>query len=240
MANRTGQIVAPSSEALEVRLAKNAVASLNGKVPARAKHQLVEDLLTRLQKEKNSHIPIGQDTWEEHARKVVHDLLMEVVEQVQRKVELTAFFRANHGRALAYAESILNNRSAAQDAVSQTYLEFLNGKTTKPHFFRALKSNARDMLRRMSWETERFEPAERVFNPQHFSGEDRMSGGESDEFSLEPASARLEDQDPLDQLIHREEQVERKKLVRAALQDPRWRFCKRRKWARLLHDNVRK
>lgn len=240
MANRIGQTVVVTAEPWEVRLARNAVSRLNGDVPAPAKPQIVEALLARFQKEKTSRLPDGQDTWEAHAHKAVHNLLTEVLEQAQRQAEITAFFHANHGRALAYAESILKNLAAAQDAVSKTYLELLEGKTTTARFFRALKNNARDILRRMSREVERFEPTERVFDPQHLPGEDRMSGGESDEFSLEPASSSLEDQDPLDQLIHREEQAERDQMVQVALKDPRWRFCKRRKWAQPLLAHVPK
>jgi len=240
MANRIGQTVVVAVEPWEARLAKNAVSRLNGDVPAGAKPQIVEALLARLQKEKTSRLPDGQDSWEAHAHKAVQALLMEILEQARRKAEITAFFHANHGRALAYAEAILKNLAAAQDAVSKTYLELLEGKTTTERFFRALKNNARDILRRLSREAERFEPTERVFDPRHLAGEDRMSGGESAEFSLEPASSRLEDQDPLDQLIQREEQEEREQMVQVALKDPRWRFCKRRKWAQPLLAHVSK
>ncbi|MHB2027049.1 MAG: RNA polymerase sigma factor [Elusimicrobiota bacterium] len=223
----------------EVQLAQSAVSKLNGHVPSQLKPDVVKALISRLREEKASRSIAGA-AGEDQARESVQRLLAEVLENAKKKAAITAFFRANHGRALAYAESILNNLAAAQDAVSQTCIEFLQGKTTAAHFFRALKWNARDISRRMSRETERFEPTEMVFNPQHLPGEDRVSGGESDEFSLEPASSSLEDQDPLDQLILREDEAERAAMVQAAIKDPRWRFCKRKKWAQPLLAHVPK
>src|SRR5262249_38040551 len=120
---------------------------------------------------------------------------------------------------------------AAQDAVSNTFVELLEGKTTTARFFRALKNNARDIRRRTRSEARRHEPIERVFDPHHFAGEDRMAGGDSEEFSLEPMSIRPEDQDPLEQLICREAEAEREIMVREAQRDPRWRYVRRRQWA---------
>ena len=240
MASRIGQNAVLAAETWEIRLAGNAVSRLNGSVPARSKPEIVENLLTRLREERSSRLPPCPDTWREHAKKAVHDLLTEVLEQARRKTELAAFSHANQSKAVAYAERILNNSSAAEDAVSNTYLELLQGKTTPAHFFRALKSNARNMLERTAWEVERFEPTERAFNPQYLPGENRIPGGENDEFSVEPASSRLEDQDPLEQLLHREEQRVHEEAVRTALQDPRWRFCKRKKWAQPLLVHVPK
>lgn len=232
MANGIGQSVVPAVQSWEVRLASKAVSRLNGSLPAGAKAQVVEALLARIRQEQASR-PSVEPTAED-AQKAVHRLLTEVLDEVTLRTELDAFFRANQGKAMAFAESILNNLAAAQDVVSQTYLELLLGKTTPKHFFRALKHNARDMQRQMARDIERFEPVEKVFDPRHLPGEDRMAGGESDEFSVEPGSSRLEDQDPLDQMIASEEQVEHEATVQAAFRHPKWRYCKRKKWARPL------
>jgi hypothetical protein len=85
-----------------------------------------------------------------------------------------------------------------------------------------------------------FEPTERAFDPRHLPGEDRMAGGESEEFSVEPASSQPEDQDPLEILIQREEAAARLAMVERAMSDPRWRYVKGRKWARPLVGDVRK
>lgn len=221
----------------EVQLAQSAVSQLNGHVPPQLKPDVVKALVGRLREEKASRSITG-GAWEDHARESVQRLLAEILENAKKKAEITAFFRENNGKALAYAESILGNLAAAQDAVSQTYIEVLEGKASIAHFFRALKCNVRDMKRRLTREAERFEPTEKVFDPHHLPGEDGMSGGTSDEFSIEPASTHPEDQDPLEQLIRAEERKDQDQLIGEALNKARterslW-WIRQKKWGREL------
>lgn len=83
----------------------------------------------------------------------------------------------------------------------------------------------------------KFVPVDETFGPS-FGGAD-AEGGEGEIPSFEPSSHRLEDQDPLDILIAREEETVRRRTVAAAKQDPRWRYIKRRDWAAPLVGNVR-
>lgn len=164
--------------------------------------------------------------------------LIEDAEQIARRESLRDFFNANHSKALVFACAALKDRDAAEDVVSKTYVELLEGRTVPKYFFRALKSNILDCQRRMIREQETFEPTEKTFDPRHAPGEDIMAGGESDEFSLEPSSPRPEDRDPLDILIGREEAAaSERELARAreiAENDRRFWWIRQKKWGKQL------
>lgn len=69
------------------------------------------------------------------------DLLDEV--RVQRRRALEVFVKENHAAAVGYARMFFSaNLANAEEAVSRTYLQMLQGQTPEKYFFIALKRNA--------------------------------------------------------------------------------------------------
>ena len=178
--------------------------------------------------------PAGQ------ARALLARCLLEDAAEVVRLRSLGDFHKASYSKAMVFAYAALKDRREAEDVVAETYVEFLKGRTTGEHFFRALKANIVDRQRRLTRERRVFEASENVLEPGQASGEDGAAGCESEEFSPEPVSLRPEDQDPLEILIQREEAEARQAMVGRAMADPRWRYIKRKKWARPLVGDVPK
>jgi hypothetical protein len=233
-------VASVGSAAPDRTLARRAAALITRFEPHRDPRQVVESLLSELRQERLVREARGLNHWAEHAPQFLAQLVRRrFQEQRLRRDRVAAFRRDNHAVVLAFAYAALKDRDEAEDEAERTYVEYLEGRTDDRHFMRALKSNVIDRQKRRGWESRRFEPVEVVFNPRHTAGEDVMSGGESEEFSLEPASPCQEDRDPLDILIAREEAEERARLLDAARRDPRWRYVKRRAWAVSLGADVR-
>lgn len=236
MAFHIGRTVAVAAEPWERALAEGAVSRLNGSFAAPDKPQVVEDLLARLQQERTSRDPAGNHFRPEHARQVVEDLLAEVLAQSKRRRELDAFFRSVHDKAVAIARKALDREDEAQDAVAATYAKVLAGKTQPRHFFRALKQTIIDRLRSRGREQALFTQPKEV-TPKPLSLSEVAWGPDGvDTITNDPASARLDDQDPLDLLVMREEQEGRRRMLAAAKKDPRWRYIKLRAWAAPLRE----
>jgi DNA-directed RNA polymerase specialized sigma24 family protein len=144
----------------------------------------------------------------------VRGLLKDAEEHVRRE-SLKDFYNANHSKAVVFAKLFLGDEDEAKDAVAHTYLKLLTGKTPQNRFFRALKQTCFDRLRRL-----------------------RREG--VDTVAIEPISEKLDDQDPLEILVRREDQERFDRMVKTAFNDPRWRFCKRKKWAQPLLAHVPK
>ncbi|MBI5239118.1 MAG: hypothetical protein HY926_01465 [Elusimicrobia bacterium] len=174
------------------------------------------------------------------AAAILVDSLIEGAEEAVRQDSHREFYAANHSKALVIALAALKDRCEAEDAVAQTYVELLKGRTRPACFFHALRCNILDRKRRLRREQSLFEPADLAFDSRNASGEDRLAGGDSEEFAAEPASPQPEDQDPLAILVQREEAAARLAMVERAMADPRWRYVKGRKWARPLVGDVRK
>lgn len=236
MAPEIGRTQEVAAETWEVELAAQAAVEHAADLPGIPAGQVAQELLARLVEKKRHRQAQNLDHWEEYAPEYLRRVLVWIIHRRRRAIE--AFYKANHSRALAFAEAILKNSSEAQDAVSDTCAELLKGKTTPDHFFRALKANARNRLRRLAFELEKLEPIEKVVDPRHLPGEDRMAGGESEEFSLEPASLGLEDRDPLEILIQHEEEDELGKQIvwakRVAETDRRYWWIRQKKWGQKL------
>ncbi|TBR17693.1 hypothetical protein EPO15_16350 [bacterium] len=143
------------------------------------------------------------------APRVVEELLAEVLAQSKRRAEVEAFIKSVHDKALRTAGRALERDEDAQDALAETYAKLLAGKTEPRHFFRSLNQTIIDRIRARRREARL---------------EDLETGDE-------PCSGRLDDQDPLDILIHREDEEERQRMLAAARRDPRWRYIKHRTWA---------
>lgn len=130
---------------------------------------------------------------------------------------IRAFYGSQHAKAIRYASAALKARTLAEEAVAMTYVELLEQRTSPEHFFRALKGNVRNLLERNRRDSERAIPIEDIAEFHSY---------------IEPS--------PLDLLIKKESEAEQKRLIKAALKDPRWRFIKRKKWAQLLIQMCRK
>lgn len=167
---------------------------------------------------------------------LVHSLLSQAEESVRRE-SLGEFYKANHSKAVVFARTFLNREDEAQDAVGRTYLKLLSGKTTERHFFRALKQTCLDRIRALKREDKLFAPPKEHVSPE-LLGLSGCAWGSGDETACEPVSEALDDQDPLDILVRREESAQCQAMVRRAMTDPRWRFVKRKKWARPLVEDV--
>ena len=200
---------------LDLELARRAATLLTSHLPEKTREQITVDVLGRLETEKLARELKGLNHWTEHAPKALDSILKKIrLEAAARREVLTVFYKVNHGGALAFACAALRDQDEAEDAVSQTYVELLGGKTTPGHFFRALKNNILDRQRNRGRELEKFVPAGEVFEPGLAQGDEF----EENEVSFEPPSTRFEDQDPLDILIAREDQEENRRLIEKAKQ----------------------
>lgn len=169
------------------------------------------------------------------AAPVPADAAAEFLRDLDRRAEVERFFRTDHKTLEARAAAIIGNRADAEDAASQTCLEMLRGKTEPRRGYRALRSNALDLRRRNNREARRRVPVEHFVTPASLSVEECSWSPEGVNGTvLEHVSDRQEDRDPLDILIAREDERERRAEVRKAMRHPAWRFAKRKKWARPL------
>lgn len=150
---------------------------------------------------------------ESAAPRVVEEFLAEVLAQSRRRAKLETFIRSVHDKALGTARRALERDEEAQDAVAETYAKLLAGKTEPRHFFRALNQTIIDRVRARKRESVR------EARPEDLAAQD------------EPLSWRPDDQDPLDVLIQREKESERRRMLALAKRDPRWRYIKLRAWA---------
>lgn len=220
----------------DAELARNAAAALVR--PHKTAEKIAEDLLERLQKVKHLRESRGLNHWGEFAPAYLQQLLTR--HEARRRARIGEFLRAEHSTAVARAEALLGNRVDAEDAVSETFMELLEGRTSIPHFYHALKGNVLNRMEGLRNRAKQTASLERLVSPAVLSLEQVAWGPEGvDTLSLEPASHHPEDQDPLDILIAREERTQSRREVEAAMQDPRWRYIKRRDWAAGLEENVR-
>lgn len=163
-----------------------------------------------------------------------------LLREIEHRTDTERCFRSQRRTMEARAAALTGNRADAEDATCQTFLEMLRGDTEPSRSYRALRANALDIRRRNNREAKRRVPLERTISPAALSLEEGAWGPEGiDTLSLEPFSSRSDDRDPLDILIAREEEEQRKTLVLRALKDPRWRYVKTRKWGAILREHVR-
>ena len=237
----TYNAVAAQSVSFDAQLAGRAavlIGSLRSR-PRRKPEQVVSELIEQLKQEKFDRESRGLNHWDEHAPKFLGGLIRQArAEKRRRHQEAANFYRAKRREILSFARAIVGDSAGADVVAAETYRELLEGGTTSDRFFMALVGNARNYLARQTYGREMFVTLEEAFGPQGDSPEG-SDGEEGESLSLEPMSHRLEDQDPLDILIAREDEEERQKLVAAAKQDPRWRYIKLRDWAAPLVEDVR-
>lgn len=140
------------------------------------------------------------------------------------------FYRRTYPEAMVFAQAIMDDRFEAEEAVSETFVELLEGRTEPKYFFRALKFNCLNRLGAVS--PERFDDTERdkefvIDCPQ-----------EATEF-LAPRDLPDGKQDPIEVLISRKEYrrlrhlIERARFI--ATTDRKYRWIKRKDWAKPLN-----
>ncbi len=158
-----------------------------------------------------------------------------LIREVEERDALKEFFLAEHETAVARAAIILGSRVDAEDATSETFRELLEGRTDRHHFYRALRSNAIDLRRKLARERCRQASLEGLA-PSAPSDFESAAWGMEDEPAApkEFDSRRSDELDPADILLVSESDSHHRKAVRTAMRHPRWRYIKRRKWARPL------
>lgn len=222
----------------DVELAHRAAALLVRLKPHLDPEKVVHELLRQQRVEKLSRESCNLNHWSEHAPKFLAQIVRQArVDRLRRYQEAEGFYKARHREIVRFARVIIGDSAAAEIVASDTYRELLEGGAAIPGFLTALICNARDYMEGESYRRGKFMPVDEAFSPSFGSAE--MDGGEGDIPSFEPMSQRLEDQDPLEILIAREEHAAHRRTVVAAKQDPRWRYIKRREWAAPLLGNVR-
>ena len=213
--------------ALDSKLAEESAAYLAVSSPKKNHEQLVDEMLACLRERRLARENLGLNHWEEYAPRFAQLLV-----DRKRKTPLaaiSAFIGSDHEIVLEYAWRITRNWDLAERAVAETYVELLRGKTTLEHFYHALKMNSRDMLCLASIQRKRSESLESMLSK-------RPKEDEESEPVADLPSPRGDDQDPMEILIRQEEEAERERLLQEAYKDPRWRYIKRRDWARPLAE----
>lgn len=228
----TQTAVAVSSDA---RLAHRAAALIGSLQPKQKPERVVADLLDRLQREKRTREGLGLNHWEAHAPRFLGAIVRQArAARRKRHQDAEAFYKAKRREIVSYARAIVKDPAAADIVAAETYRELLEGGASLSHFFLALTANARDYLARQGYQRERFASLEDSIQMTGLGLE--TDGAEEGGTTFEPLSHHLEDQDPLEILIAREEAAEHSALVAQAMRDPRWRFIKRKKWAKPLRE----
>lgn len=141
-----------------------------------------------------------------------------------------AFYRRTYAEAVMFAEAIVGDRSEAEDVVSQTFVDFLDGRVEARFFFRVLKFRCLDSLKRITPEAVGAPGLEGNFDcsPLEMAAElaaklDRADHG----------------QDPIEVLISRKEYRRLRRLIIRAREiaetDRKYRWIKRKEWAKPLN-----
>jgi hypothetical protein len=235
-------VPAVNPEAWEIRLVKETSSRLASEFPQKPKHRIISELLAGLLEEKQSRQARNLNHWPEYGPKFLLRLAAQWQEEETRRLDRVAvFLKARRKDAVRLALAITDNRADAEAAVSDADLDLLSGAVKEKFYLLAAKRNALDLVRRRKFEAEMFVPLEQAFGPGDDQSDDPAEGmGGSDCLGGEPPAADCDSLDPLDILVQREERKEFVSLVKKAFKDRRWRFCKRKKWARPLLVHVPK
>ena len=137
---------------MDVTLAQKAAAFLGSALPQKSHEQIVNELLDRLQREKHDRESKGLNHWEEYAPQYLKKLVVR-----HRRASVAAFIAAEHDKAFDFVLRITREPDAAEAALGRTYVELLEGKTSEKFFYRALKLNARNEMRKRRLQHRRFE-----------------------------------------------------------------------------------
>jgi hypothetical protein len=219
-------VAAVDSYNLDVALAHRAAALLTFLQPRKTSELAVYELLDQLGKEKLERESRGLNHWDKHAPQFLSRIVRQARQDKRRRhQEAEAFLRAKHREAVRFALAIVGSTSAAEIVVAETYRELLEGGATIPGFFPALVCNGRDYLDSQASHQRRFAPLEEALPPSWSSEEDGPVFATAD-----PISHRFDDQDPLDILIAREEEIARERQIQKAKEIARG--CRKYRWVR--------
>lgn len=221
----------------DVELSHRTAALLAVLQPRRDSEQVVLELLDQLKSEKLAREARGLNHWSEHAPKFLGSIVRQARRERQRRYqEAESFHTARRREVLRFARAIVMDGAAAETVASDTYRELLEGSATIPGFFTALVCNARDYMQGEAYRRGKFVPLDEAFTPSFSIADDEGSGGETPSF--EPMSHRLEDQDPLDILIAREDDATRQREIEKAktiaMGCRKYRWVRAKNWARDL------
>ncbi|MDE2141182.1 MAG: hypothetical protein KGJ84_02055 [Elusimicrobia bacterium] len=212
--------VAAQPHSREAVLAQEAASKLAASLPAKPASEIVEDLLERLQRRRLLRDASGLNHWESYCPSYLETLVRRFQTGDPLR-QIVRFIVVNHASAVEFATRITCDADLAETAVSKTYIELLKGKTTVTRFYHALKMNCRDLLRRRAREQKRFESLDGLMSAAQAARANSL-GCDSDAVDdIDFPSPRLEDQDPLDILIAREEGRERSAELERAIRDVR-------------------
>ena len=224
----TQTAVAVPSVSSDLQLARRAAVLIGSLRPRMKPEHAVADLLEHLQREKQQREAHGLNHWDTHAPRFLGTLVRQArAEKQKRYQEAEAFYKAKRREALRFARVIVGDPAGAEAVTAETYRELLEGGTTSSTFFSALVGNARNYLEGQARRNETFQP---------FEAAGEVESDDLARFVHEPVSHHLEDQDPLEILIAREDAQERDELLAKAKKDPRWRYIKTRAWAAPLRE----
>ncbi len=147
---------------------------------------------------------------------------------ISRNERIEAFYHDKHENALKIALAITGSPENAENAVSKTYLELLEGKTSIEYFFNALVGNAINDTNRANWKTENIESLDA---PPYVPRRDYSETGEEEENSflaVQFVSQLRDDRDPLDILIEQKDLEDAEAEVR---RNWKFRWVTQKKWA---------
>ncbi len=198
----------PASAGREVVLARSAAAQLAAGLPYKSPQEIVEDLLQRLGNKRTMRDRKGLNHWEQYCPQYLERLVArhKVGEPLRQVVR---FIIVNHSSAVEFGTRITCDADMAQTAVSRTYIELLKGGTTITLFYHALKMNARNLLRGRKRELKRYESLDGLVSSARADHALATDSDTSEALEgINFPSPRMEDQDPMEILLARQDQRE--------------------------------
>lgn len=244
MAPEIAQVSQSAVEATpwEVALAAKAASRLVRTFPHKPAARIKKELIASLLAERTSREGQGLNHWRKYAPAFLKRLVPQWSAEERRRLErVSAKIRASSTDALKLAFAITDNLPDGQRAVSDSNLELLTGACREKYYLLSVKRNSLDIVRRRQLEQGIFVTWEEILGNMSDSGEDAeesVSGPQPED--SEPATQASDELDPLEILLRREEAAAFSSTVASARKHRRWRFCKRKKWARPLLENVPK
>lgn len=195
------------SESWEIQLAKSAVAQIGPDLSQEIQGELAQEVLKRLFADKIRRRIRNLDHWNDYAPSRVSRLAADIMEQ--RNSRIAAYLKSQRKDIQELAWRITRNWDLAEKAITQTCIELWEGRTREDVFLRALKMNGRDLLEKRATELRHACSLKCLLAA---TGTRKVQTSEpslqESRDAIDVLSHRPEDQDPLDILIARQEQLE--------------------------------
>lgn len=199
------------------------------KQPEKTPAEIVDDLLGRLQDLRRRRDLKGVNHWEEVAPGYLEQLATRA--ESRRRFRAAKFLEANVARAFRQAFGITKDRREAEDAVAETALELLEGRTTEGRFYRALWGNATNRFNKGARQAKLIDS----LDAHPYVADADGIEGPGDQGIAYPSkqlvSNRRDDRDPLEILLEREDVGE---ALRISQTDRNYRWMHRTKWWQAL------